>query len=177
MNITITYTKRTTPSHRFSMNHPEHIQEDFDNVEDAIVRYMQLFHTNDYSVWSLNIVPSSPDMKPEEAWDIIEREFAKHAEEQKVQTVCEVRRYFKDADFWLVRSHSDTGIGKPVKEYSDNHIGIRVRENMKDKLNPDFLFYWFQNLFNQGVLRNLGTGTTGLKHLSVASVKSIKLGM
>tara|TARA_R110002020_G_scaffold470691_1_gene696769 strand:- start:179 stop:493 length:315 start_codon:yes stop_codon:yes gene_type:complete len=50
----------------------------------------------------------------------------------------------QDADFWLVRVHDADTVGKPVKEFKPQYIGIKILAT--DKFDPQFMYYWFQNL-------------------------------
>jgi len=88
--------------------------------------------------------------------------------------LCMVKTDFPEADFWLVSRGSLEDIGKPVKEYSPHHIGIKVERT--DVLVPDYLYYVFLNLFYQGTFQLVGHGETGLKHLRVSDIRKIPLG-
>ena len=92
----------------------------------------------------------------------------------KLSDLCTVRTDFPGADFWIVSKGSLENIGKPIKEYSPQHIGIRV--NRTDVLLPDYLFYVFLNFFYQGTFQLLAHGETNLKHIRVSDIERIPLG-
>jgi hypothetical protein len=52
----------------------------------------------------------------------------------------------KDADFWLIRSHSEDKVGLAVRHYNPDYIGVRVRPGAKKIILPDYLYYLFQYL-------------------------------
>jgi hypothetical protein len=128
------------------------------------------------SIWGLNVVAYLPGELYNESYRQLEEAFASHAKKTKLHDVCEIKKNFKDADFWMVRSHSDTGVGRPVREYKEDYIGLRVRDSYIDKMNADFLYFCMTNLFNLGVWKNYSSGSTGLQHLPIAAVKMFELG-
>ena len=77
------------------------------------------------------------------------------------------------ADFWIVRRGSEKQVGRPPREYSPEHIGVSVTR--PDLVIPDYLFYVFEFLANQGVFVELAQGTTGVKTISVKDLKNIPL--
>jgi hypothetical protein len=67
--------------------------------------------------------------------------------------LCEFKTNFPDADFWLVKKGSRSEIGMPVKTFSPENIGVKVIRT--DVLLPQYLYYVFMNLKNQGVFEML----------------------
>ncbi|MFN6053874.1 MAG: S1 RNA-binding domain-containing protein, partial [Planctomycetia bacterium] len=55
-------------------------------------------------------------------------------------------------------------VGRPTREYSPEHIGVSVTR--PDLVIPDYLFYVFEFLANQGAFVELAPGVEGLIHLS-----------
>ena len=86
-----------------------------------------------------------------------------------------VKTHYETADFWLVRKNSADKVGMPTKEYKAEHIGVKVREEKRESLNPEFLFHWFTNFYNNGGFQEIARGTTGLKNITIADVNYIQL--
>lgn len=80
---------------------------------------------------------------------------------------------FEDADFWLIRKGSDNTVGKPVKKYSPEHIGVKVIEGAP--VLPDYLFYVFVMLQNRGIFTQIAKGTTRLKNIRVSDIKKLPI--
>lgn len=87
--------------------------------------------------------------------------------------IATVKKGMRDADFWLVRRGSENEVGRPVKEFNPEHIGIKVTSN---EMLPQFLFYAMQNMHNQGVWKRIATGTTNLVNIRADDVKKLRLG-
>ena len=92
----------------------------------------------------------------------------------KLGHICDIKTNFPDADFWLVRKGSEKEVGKPTKEYSPEHIGIKVIET--DILYPQYLYYALMNLHSQGKFNELAKGTLRLKNIRTEDIKNIKFG-
>lgn len=80
---------------------------------------------------------------------------------------------FEDADFWLIRKGSENTVGKPVKEYSPEHIGVKIKEG--SPVLPDYLFYVFMMLQSRGIFTKLSKGTTRLKNIRVSDIKNLPI--
>jgi len=87
--------------------------------------------------------------------------------------LADVKTNFPEADFWLIRVHSKDTVGKPVKEFKPEYIGIKVTET--DWLDPDYLFYMFQYLQQSGEFAKIATGTTNRVNINISQVGSIVL--
>lgn len=74
--------------------------------------------------------------------------------------VCNISINFKDADFWI-NQHT----GKPVEEFNPDFIGVKVVKT--EILVSKYLYYYFLNLYNQGVLTS---------NVNTNIIKNIKLG-
>ena len=92
----------------------------------------------------------------------------------RLSDVCEVRINFPDADFWLQRKGSKENVGKPLKEFYPENIGIRVVRT--DVLDPNYLYYVFMSLHNQGKFQQMCSGALNLQHIRVEDVRGIGLG-
>ena len=91
----------------------------------------------------------------------------------RLKDVARVRTEFEGADFWLVRRGDLDAVGKPSREYSPYHIGVRVEET--GLILPDYLYYVFMHLYQVGQWKPLATGTLKLVHIRVEDVKNIAL--
>ena len=88
--------------------------------------------------------------------------------------ICEFKTKFEDADFWLIRKGSESVVGKPTKDYSPEHIGVKVLE--KEILDPTYLYYVFMAFQQTGKFIPLAKGTLRLKHISISTIKNIQIG-
>lgn len=88
--------------------------------------------------------------------------------------LCEFKTNFPEADFWLVKKGSETTVGKPVKEFNPEHIGVKVIQT--DILTPQYLYYVFMSLQEGGKFMSMANGTLGLKNISIRDIKSISVG-
>ena len=89
--------------------------------------------------------------------------------------LCEFKTNFPDADFWLVKKGSRNEIGKPVKTFSPENIGVKVIRT--DVLLPEYLYYVFMNIQNQGVFDMLADVNDGVKRIiSIDKLKRLPIG-
>ncbi len=87
--------------------------------------------------------------------------------------ICTIQTNFPGAHFWLVRRGSAENVGRPTRDFYQEHIGIRV--NRTDILLPDYLYYAMVNIHTQGNWQRLATGTLSLVHIKVSDVRAIEL--
>jgi hypothetical protein len=80
----------------------------------------------------------------------------------------------EDADFWVEYRGSIDTIGRPSKQYGPKKLGIKVVRT--DALDPRYLYYVFEHLFNQGKFRQFAKGATNLVNLRVDDIKRIPIG-
>jgi hypothetical protein len=92
----------------------------------------------------------------------------------RLKDVCDIKVDFPEADFWLVRKGSEKTVGTPTKNFSPEHIGIKVTRT--DLLVPDYLFYVFMYLQQQGLFAQVSHGTLNLKNIRVSDITDIKIG-
>jgi hypothetical protein len=93
----------------------------------------------------------------------------------KLGDLCTIKTNFLDADFWLVRRGDGKNVGKPTKEFSPYHIGIKVTAT--EQLMPQYLYYMMMHLYNQGYWQTRSMGTTALMHIRTEDVKNIQLAL
>jgi len=92
----------------------------------------------------------------------------------KLEDLATIKTNMKDADFWLVRKGTPNALGTPTKQFSEEHIGIKVTS---DKVLPDFLFYAMEFVKSGGYWHRHHYGTLRLKHIRVEDVKKLEVGM
>lgn len=91
----------------------------------------------------------------------------------KLSDVATINTHFEHADFWLIRRGSLKNVGKPVREYNPEHIGVKIeRINI---LLPDYLYYCFMHLHNTKAWQQLSYGTLSLVHIRVSDVRNIRM--
>lgn len=86
---------------------------------------------------------------------------------------AEIKTNFPEADFWIIRKGTENKVGSPTKEFSPEHIGIKVTS---DDLLPDYLYYAMQYIHSTGYYKPLSVGTLSLKNIKVSDVENIRLG-
>ena len=91
--------------------------------------------------------------------------------------ICAFKTNFPEADFWLQRKGSEKTVGSPTKEFYEENIGVKVKEEYQDKVDPSYLFYYFQFLHMRGVFAPMAHGTLGLKKVTIPDIKSIPVNL
>ena len=68
----------------------------------------------------------------------------------RLSDLCEVGFNMPEADFYIYARGTEKSLGMPTTDPSDSKykIGIKVKEEAKDKLDPKYLFYVFMHLNN-----------------------------
>jgi hypothetical protein len=89
--------------------------------------------------------------------------------------ICKIKTNFQDADFWLQRRGSIETVGKPTKEYYEENIGIKVRDQFRDKVDSNYLYYYFMFLHQKGVFQPISHGTLKLQNIRLGDIKSIPI--
>ena len=96
--------------------------------------------------------------------------------ELKLKQVALVKTNFPEADFWLQRRGSKETVGKVSRIYSNpEDIGIKIKSDYLSVIDPRYLSYVFEHLFNEGVFHNLSQGTLKLQHIRVRDVENIPM--
>lgn len=89
--------------------------------------------------------------------------------------LCEFKTNFPDADFWLIKKGNKNGVGIPVKTFSPENIGVKVTRT--DILVPEYLFYVFMKLKNDGAFEMLSdVNDGGNRVISINKLKQIPIG-
>lgn len=89
--------------------------------------------------------------------------------------ICIFKTNFPDADFWLQRKGSEETVGKPLKDYYEENIGVKVMGEFKDKVDSNYLYYYFQYLHQRGVFAPMSHGSLKLKNVTISDIKSIPI--
>lgn len=74
--------------------------------------------------------------------------------------------------FYIRLQGDEKSVGTVSKEPLAKGNGVAYV--LPDVLLPDFAYYYFMNLHQQGTWRAFATGSTGLKHLSLKDLNSLK---
>lgn len=98
--------------------------------------------------------------------------FKQYLAESTFSNFAEIKTNFPDADFWLIRKGSEHEVGRPTKEFSPEHIGVKVDRSV---LLPDYAFYAMQHVHSQGYYKPLARGTLRLKNILTDHVKNIRV--
>tara|TARA_R100000664_G_C2757778_1_gene146188 strand:+ start:1734 stop:2063 length:330 start_codon:yes stop_codon:yes gene_type:complete len=89
----------------------------------------------------------------------------------KLKHCAKLKTNFEEADFWLIRKGSIDTVGKPVQQFSKEHIGVKANE----LFDPMFLFYCITFLYGQGAFKPLAIGSTNLMNIRLDDVKSVNI--
>jgi hypothetical protein len=66
-------------------------------------------------------------------------------------------------------------VGKPLKEYSEENIGVKVKDEFRDKIDSNYLYYYFQFLHQKGVFAPIAHGSLALKNVRISDIKTIPI--
>ena len=80
-----------------------------------------------------------------------------------------VKTKLEDADFWIQKRGD---VGRPIKEYSEHNIGIKLNALGRSVIDPRFLWYQFEFLYGRGEWTKEVRGSV-IPFISVSSVKNI----
>jgi hypothetical protein len=85
--------------------------------------------------------------------------------------LVDFKTQFEDADFWLIRKGSEDKVGKPIKEYNPEYIGVKIKD--PSLVNPNYLYYYFVMLHSKGFFTSMAFGTLRLKHIRISDIKNL----
>lgn len=92
----------------------------------------------------------------------------------RLKDLAKIAIDMEDADFYIKRRGSIDTVGQVSKKYDPYAIGVKIQRT--DVINPDFLYYWFMNLHNQGHWKGVAKGTTNLVNITMDDIRNIKFG-
>ena len=92
----------------------------------------------------------------------------------KLGDLCDIRYNMPEADFYIYARGSEKNLGMPSKD-SDNtekKIGVKVKDEAKELLDPGYLYYLFMHLHNTHFWLSivLVYGSLQLKNLRVEDI-------
>ncbi|WP_080762329.1 hypothetical protein [Chromobacterium violaceum] len=91
----------------------------------------------------------------------------------KLSQLATIRTNYPEAHFWIIRRSSAEHVGKPVREFNPEHIGIRI--TALNLLLPDYLYYAMVHIHHIEYWKALATGTLDLVNIRVSDVRNIEL--
>jgi hypothetical protein len=93
-------------------------------------------------------------------------------ESQTMRNFIQAKLNFPDADFWVIRRGTPDEVGRPVKEFDPERIGIKVTS---EALMPDYLFYTMRLWHSEGRFKQVATGTIKLVHIRTSDILNIPI--
>ena len=98
----------------------------------------------------------------------------------KLGDLCDIKYNMPEADFYIYARGSEKNLGMPSKD-SDNtekKIGIKVKDEAKELLDPGYLYYLFMHVYNTQFWQSNGLiyGSLQLKNLRVEDIKNLSIG-
>ena len=97
----------------------------------------------------------------------------------KLSNLCDIGFNLPKADFYIYARGAEKSLGMPSTDPSDSKykIGIKVKEEAKDTLDPKYLFYVFMHLHSSQFWQTNGLvyGSLDLKNLRIEDVKNLSL--
>ena len=98
----------------------------------------------------------------------------------KLSNLCDVGLNMPEADFYIYARGAEKSLGMPSTDPSDSKykIGIKVKEEAKDTLDPKYLFYVFMHLHSSQFWQTNGLvyGSTNLRNLRIEDIKNLQIG-
>jgi len=95
----------------------------------------------------------------------------------RLGVLCEVKFNMPEADFYIYARGTEKSLGMPTTDPSDSKykIGIKVKEEAKDTLDPKYLYYVFMNMNTTQYWQRNGLvyGSTNLMNLRIEDVKNL----
>lgn len=85
--------------------------------------------------------------------------------------VLTIKEDFPNADFWIWRTHNP---GKTTKEYHPKAIGVSIRDEFRDQLDPKYLYYIFQYYEMMGFWKQFEAGTV-IPFIRISEIKKLPI--
>lgn len=82
----------------------------------------------------------------------------------------EIKNKFEDADFWIRNKGNNKKLGLPTKEYRDCLTGIKCNQEL---ILPDYAYYLFLHLYQQGIWRKYGISSINFQHLRITDIQKV----
>ena len=94
-----------------------------------------------------------------------------------LSNLCDIGFNMPDADFYIYARGAEKSLGMPTTDPDNSKykIGIKVKEEAKDKLDPKYLFYVFMHLHATQFWQTNGLvyGSLDLKNLRIEDVQNL----
>lgn len=91
----------------------------------------------------------------------------------RLKDVAKISVNMPEADFWIIRRGSIENVGKPVDDFHEERIGVKIENT--EMLFPQYAKYMMMYIWMSGYYRSFATGTTELVNIKVSDVKDIRL--
>ena len=94
----------------------------------------------------------------------------------KLGDLCDIRYNMPEADFYIYARGSEKNLGMPSKdsENTEKKIGIKVKDEAKEVLDPGYFMHLHNTQFWQK--NGLVYGSLQLKNLRVEDIKNLSIG-
>ncbi len=103
----------------------------------------------------------------------VETKLTESLMERQIHDVASVVPTRPDANFWIVRNGNAEEVGRPVKEYSPNHLGVTI---MTDDIDEEYLYYYMMSLHLTNRMGEMSTrGGADQYTISAHDVRNIKI--
>ena len=98
----------------------------------------------------------------------------------KLSNLCDIAFGLPDADFYIYARGQEKSLGMPTTDPSDSKykIGIKVKDEAKETIDPKYLFYVFMHLNQSQFWQTSGLtyGSLTLKNIRIEDVKNLQVG-
>jgi hypothetical protein len=82
-----------------------------------------------------------------------------------------IKDNFPNADFWIWRKHNP---GRTIKEHHPEAIGISIRDEFRDQIDPKYLYYIFQYYEATDFWKQYEVGTT-IKSIRASEIRKMPI--
>ena len=89
---------------------------------------------------------------------------------KELGTHADIKTNYPDADFWIIRKGTPDKVGSVTREFSPEHIGVKVRNH---NILPDYMYYALMHVHQQGYFKERAHGTTRLQNIKLSDVKDV----
>ena len=93
----------------------------------------------------------------------------------RLKDIADISSRLESVDFWICMKGSEKSLGKVTKEKPEptsSWIGVKVKEEYLDRVNPGYLYYVMMHLYNSGFYAPFAKGSLNLRHLTIEDVGS-----
>lgn len=94
-----------------------------------------------------------------------------HLDKKTLSDILDIKSDFEDADFWIWRTHNP---GKPIREYHPEAIGIKIKKEYLDRLDPGYLYYIFEYYNMSKFWKQYEVGAA-IKSIRISDIQNLPL--